>query len=440
MAQKVKTTLDFVNEGKIVNLPDGINPQDAATVNQLPSPGLASVNGTTNRIAVTGGDTIDIASTYIGQSSITTLGTITAGIWNGTTIGPTYGGTGLTSYATGDILYASAINTLSKLTAGTNGYVLTMVAGLPSWAAASGGVSLPSQTGNSGKYLTTDGTNASWGAIVVTGWTTTGNAGTTVATNYIGTTDNVALSIRTNAIERVTIYTNDTYEFSKALTGVTGGPVTQPTRVAFGKSYGNSTPGSVNNLKWVMYGNATPASDDYGIGMTAGKMEFQTGSGSFNFYANHSSTSSLDITGSSLSTPYYLFFTGGTAKNLFYAYKGGTSSTNIGMGYNSSNEIGIFSGFSHNILFAINQDGTSMTKANSAMWISGANNDVVIGTGTDDPSAKLNVASTTAGFLPPRMTTTQKNAISSPAEGLIVYDNSLHKLYCYDGTTWQAAW
>lgn len=41
--------------------------------------------GTTNRITVTG-TVIDIAATYIGQSSITTLGTITTGVWNGTAI------------------------------------------------------------------------------------------------------------------------------------------------------------------------------------------------------------------------------------------------------------------------------------------------------------------------------------------------------------------
>lgn len=49
--------------------------------------------GTSNRITVNA-DSIDIASTYVGQSSITTLGTITTGTWNGTAVGVAYGGTG----------------------------------------------------------------------------------------------------------------------------------------------------------------------------------------------------------------------------------------------------------------------------------------------------------------------------------------------------------
>ena len=51
-------------------------------------------------------------------------------------------------------------------------------------------------------------------------------------------------------------------------------------------------------------------------------------------------------------------------------------------------------------------------------------------------SAILDVSSTTKGFLPPRMTTTQKNAIATPASGLIVYDETTNKLSCYNGTTW----
>jgi len=49
------------------------------------------------------------------------------------------GGTGLTSYTVGDLLYASGTTTLSKLPVGNNGEVLTMSSGLPSWAVASGG-------------------------------------------------------------------------------------------------------------------------------------------------------------------------------------------------------------------------------------------------------------------------------------------------------------
>lgn len=47
---------------------------------------ITAVTGTTNRITVTGGTVIDISSSYVGQPSITTLGTITAGVWNGTAI------------------------------------------------------------------------------------------------------------------------------------------------------------------------------------------------------------------------------------------------------------------------------------------------------------------------------------------------------------------
>ena len=58
------------------------------------------------------------------------------------------------------------------------------------------------------------------------------------------------------------------------------------------------------------------------------------------------------------------------------------------------------------------------------------------GTFTDIASARLAVNSTTQGFLPPRMTTTQKNAIASPATGLMVYDTTLNLISVYNGTMW----
>ena len=75
------------------------------------------VVGTSNRISVTA-NAVDISATYVGQTSITTLGTIATGTWNGTEVGVAYGGTGLTAAAKGSVLVANTANTLSALDGG----------------------------------------------------------------------------------------------------------------------------------------------------------------------------------------------------------------------------------------------------------------------------------------------------------------------------------
>jgi hypothetical protein len=84
---------------------------DLAAVEGLSTLGIAArtaidtwttrtINGTTNRVVVTNSDgiagspTIDIDSAYLGQSSISTVGTITTGVWNGTVVSTEFGGTG----------------------------------------------------------------------------------------------------------------------------------------------------------------------------------------------------------------------------------------------------------------------------------------------------------------------------------------------------------
>jgi hypothetical protein len=52
-------------------------------------------------------------------------------------------------------------------------------------------------------------------------------------------------------------------------------------------------------------------------------------------------------------------------------------------------------------------------------------------------SAVFTVTSTTKGFMPPRMTTTEKNAIATPASGLIVYDTTLGKLCLRGAAAWE---
>lgn len=68
-----------------------------------------------------------------------------------------------------------------------------------------------------------------------------------------------------------------------------------------------------------------------------------------------------------------------------------------------------------------------------------ANTSIIVdanGVGSLNASAISQIDSTTKGFLPPRMTTAQKNAIAAPAAGLVVYDTTLNKLCVYT-TAWE---
>jgi hypothetical protein len=80
--------------------------------------------------------------------------------------------------------------------------------------------------------------------------------------------------------------------------------------------------------------------------------------------------------------------------------------------------------------------GASRTTSGTAVLSWTSDNNVGIGTTNPVTTALLHLSSTTKGFLPPVMTTTQKNAIASPATGLIVFDSTLGKL-CVFSTTWQ---
>ena len=78
---------------------------------------------------------------------------------------------------------------------------------------------------------------------------------------------------------------------------------------------------------------------------------------------------------------------------------------------------------------------TATAAPTNGLSVSGTVN---IGTNTSVTTAALQVSSTTQGFLPPVMTTTQRIAIITPAAGLIVYDTTDNKHYGYNGTTWNA--
>jgi hypothetical protein len=89
---------------------------------------VTSVSGTTNRITVGTGTTtpvIDISSSYVGQTSITTLGTITTGMWQANVIVPLFGGTGVnngghTITLTGNLVLSGGFNLTLTTTGITN--------------------------------------------------------------------------------------------------------------------------------------------------------------------------------------------------------------------------------------------------------------------------------------------------------------------------------
>ncbi|MEO9145100.1 MAG: hypothetical protein ABI237_06035 [Ginsengibacter sp.] len=383
---------------------------------------------------------------------------ITAGIWNGTFLGEPYGGTGQTSFAKGDLLYASATNVLSKLAAGTDGYVLTLASGVPVWSAASGGgTTIPSQSGNSGKYLTTDGTVLSWGTVsggsslpsqtgnagkwlttngtaaswaFNTGWSTSGNAGTDGGTtNFLGTTDNKAFLFKTNNTKAFQVNTDQTTTFYNKLT------VYDNTYNFI--DYRRNVPNDVSIFRIYATGDFTP------LFMTVGSSEV------FNYSRDGVTSGYLSLNrakarvqdnGSGI-TP-----TGSVGiSNLVMYVPGSTSTPGIEFWNDYSLQCrraqilagsnGARSGY---LSFLVNTDTNGLANSvnTESMRIMPSLN-VLIGTVTDIPSALLNLSSTTKGFLPPRMTTTQAGMISTPAEGLFLYDSTLKKMKFFNGTSWE---
>lgn len=229
--------ITITNGNGVSGNPTLVLANDLAALEGLSSTGIAvrtttdtwaqrTITGTADRISVTDGNgvsgnpTLDIAATYVGQTSITTLGTIATGTWSATTIATTKGGTGLTSYTLGDTLYSSAADTLAKLAGNTTTTKMYLsqtgdgaLSAAPVWAqVASGDINnttfVTSVSGTTDRITSTGGltpvidiaaTYVGQSSITTLGTITTGVwTGTDIAVADGGTGASTAANARTN--------------------------------------------------------------------------------------------------------------------------------------------------------------------------------------------------------------------------------------------------
>ena len=157
---------------------------------------------------------------------------------------------------------------------------------------------------------------------------------------------------------------------------------------------------------------------------TSGYMIFRSNSNNGFHFWNSSGAPFFTVYNAS-STSHGLIFGGDYASGSFRSV--GTSAATI------ERNVG-------NLIFSANT-GLSGSLApftpTNIMTVSGASSNVGIGTTTPSSKAILDLTSTTKGLLLPRMTTTQRDAITSPDAGLIIYNTTSNKLNFYNGSAWE---
>lgn len=175
-------------------------------------------------------------------SPLASTGGTTPQISIGSAIGPTLGGTGLSTYTTGDILYASATNTLAKLSAGSNGQVLGITAGVPAWqsAGAAGTVTSVALSGPNNAVFPISGSPVTSSGTLTMGYT--GTAGSLLYASAANTINNLAVG---STGQVLTVSAGGLPAWSAPSTVYPGAGIANSTGSAWGTSYTTTGSGTV---------------------------------------------------------------------------------------------------------------------------------------------------------------------------------------------------
>lgn len=162
-----------------------------------------------------------------------------------TPVGISSGGTNITTYTTGDVLYASATNTLSKLGIGSSGQVLSVSGGVPAWATPAGGFSNIAVFTSSGTWSVPSGVTKC--KVTVTGaggssGATGGNAGGTAIKILSLSGGSATITVGAGAINNPGGASS--FVYSATTVSATGGGVGGYTTPS--STFGNGSGGDIN--------------------------------------------------------------------------------------------------------------------------------------------------------------------------------------------------
>ena len=284
--------------------------------------------------------------------------------------------------------------------------------------------------------------SASWGGLLTP--PTSGGANTMLNGRITGTHGgygNVAVGLGTVQAD------GSAYNFNTAMGQGSFARGINCTAIGQGANAGSST-AVPSNATALGYGAIALTSNAFALGDASALLQIG---------GNFTPTAKVHIKGlgsTSATTSLLVQNSGGT--ETFRVYDSGSVSVRLGLTVGSGQSVsdGTFALFNNRLetynAFSIqtipenrlvNLSPATINVLSANYYLGGNQIGVVVydsGSYSHFSSAVLQVNSTTRGFLPPRMTTTQRTAIASPAAGLIVYDTTTNKSYTYDGTTWQA--